>query len=209
MISHEHRLIFIHIPRTAGTSFERWILGNDQWQINSAEKHLTAAEAKEAYSKHWKNYWKFSILRNTVDRFISMLKFKDHFGVTVNDDGELDISGYLRKFSTDKEVVMEHDHRFTNLSSSINCALRNGYPCNKGALYGNIIGNEMNAIFNYERLDKIVSFLAARTGLDPSDFPHSEKSIISQQSQPVVTNRTRCVIQELHSLDLYLPINPL
>lgn len=205
MISHEHRLIFIHIPRTAGTSFEKWILGKDQWQINPAEKHLTAAQAKEVYSKHWKNYWKFTILRKPEDRFISMLKYKDHFGVTVNDNGELDISGYLRKFSTEQEVVIEHDHRFTNLASSFDCGIRNGYPPSQGALYGNIIGNEIDAVFNYESLDKIVTYLSTRTGLDPSGFPHSEKRIISQ-SQYVVTNETRHIIQELHSLDLYPPI---
>lgn len=54
MISHEHRLIFIHIPRTAGTSFEKWILGKDQWDINPAEKHLTAAEAKKLILKSGK-----------------------------------------------------------------------------------------------------------------------------------------------------------
>lgn len=134
-----------------------------------------------------------------------MLKFEDHFGVTINNNGELDIRGYLQKFSTEQNVVIEHDHRFTNLASSIECAIKNGYPCIKGALYGNIIGNELDAVFHYEGLEKIVNYIATKTGLDPSSFPHSEKRI--SVTQPLVTNETRCIIQELHSLDLYPPMN--
>lgn len=207
MISHEHRLIFIHIPRTAGTSFEKWIQGEDQWEVNPAEKHLTAAEAKETYSKYWNNYWKFSILRNPMDRFISMLKFKDHFGVTINDNGELDITGYLQKFSAGKEIFIEHDHRFTNIESLINCAVRNNQTYKKAALYKNIIGAEMDAVFNFDNLEDAKQYLAERLRLDPSKFPHSEKNTISQQSSPIVTEQTQRIIRELHSLDIHATIN--
>ena len=207
MISHEHRLIFIHIPRTAGTSLEKWIQGKDQWRISPKEKHLTAIEAKEMYSEYWNKYWKFSIVRNPVDRFISMLKFKDYFGVEINKRGELDITGYLIKFLNEKGVLIEHDHRFTNMASLIELSILNGNTYKKGALYGNMLGSEMDAVFNFDRLDVTKQYLAERLGLDPSKFPYSERSTINQDSLPIVTKKTRQIIQELHSLDIYPPIN--
>jgi len=50
MISHKYRLIYVHIPRTAGTSIEQWVQGQDQWLANPSEKHLTAIEARYLFS---------------------------------------------------------------------------------------------------------------------------------------------------------------
>lgn len=47
MISHEHKCIFIHIARTAGTLIEQLVCGKDYWQINKREKHLWSNEAKK------------------------------------------------------------------------------------------------------------------------------------------------------------------
>ena len=95
-----------------------------------------AAEAKEIYSKYWTDYWEFAILRNTVYRFISMLKYKEHFGVTVNVNGELDISGCLQKFSTDQEIIIDYDYRFTSINRPNDLAIRFDYSYKKGAIHG-------------------------------------------------------------------------
>jgi hypothetical protein len=76
MISHEHKCIFIHIPRTGGTSIEVAFIGTDIFKVNPNEKHITASEAKKLYEPYWNSYFKFSIVRNPFDRVISLYHFK-------------------------------------------------------------------------------------------------------------------------------------
>ena len=205
MISHKYRLIYVHIPRTAGTSIEQWVQGQDQWLANPSEKHLTAIEAKDIYSQYWSHYWKFSMLRNPLQRFISMLKFKDHFGVSINAKGELDISEYIKRFSAKQGVVLEHDHRFSSIDKLTRLSMQGGCrPYRKGAIYSNMIGNEMDMVFSYEKLEHAVQFLSDRFGLNSEEFPHSQASVSNTQLSPSISNETRKLIQELHSLDVEL-----
>jgi hypothetical protein len=80
-ISHEHKAIFIHIPKTAGTSIET-VLGvrGDNKQVDYSIffghdlQHLTAAEL----ARHermpqgvFESYFKFAVVRNPWDRVVS------------------------------------------------------------------------------------------------------------------------------------------
>ena len=68
MISHEKKLIFIHIPKNAGTSIIKAI-GEDQIIDKSIEEY------KKHYIKYWSDYKKFTVVRDPIDRFISAYKF--------------------------------------------------------------------------------------------------------------------------------------
>ncbi len=61
--------IFIHIPRTGGTSIESAAgisMGNE-------DKHLSASEIRENVGEEfWENAFKFSFIRNPWDRMISL-----------------------------------------------------------------------------------------------------------------------------------------
>lgn len=74
MISHKHNFIFIHIPRTGGTSIEEFF-GTHMWKDSPDEKHLSAKEAKKLYGEEiWNSYFKFSFVRNPWDRVVSLWK---------------------------------------------------------------------------------------------------------------------------------------
>ena len=68
MISHKKKLIFIHIPKNAGTSIIKAI-GEDKIIDKSIEQY------KEHYKKYWNDYKKFTVVRDPIDRFVSAYKF--------------------------------------------------------------------------------------------------------------------------------------
>lgn len=74
MIDHNSKFIFIHIPRTGGTSIEGAF--NIEMSYNDySEKHLKASETKQLISdKIWDDYFKFSIVRNPYSRLVSCWK---------------------------------------------------------------------------------------------------------------------------------------
>jgi len=80
MISHEHKCIFIHIPRTGGSSMEMDICGFDYGKKDEKllyEKHLTVKDSINLYGKDiWDNYFTFTFIRNPWDRVLSLYLFK-------------------------------------------------------------------------------------------------------------------------------------
>ncbi len=83
MVNHEYKCIFVHIPRTSGTSIESEF-GFDMdfkdgkksinpYSPSDSVKHSKASEIFDSISKDlWINYFKFTIVRNPWDRVISI-----------------------------------------------------------------------------------------------------------------------------------------
>lgn len=68
-INHEKKLIFIHIPKNAGTSIIE-CLGHENLLMD-----VPLSEYKKKYEKYWNIYTKFAVVRDPIDRFISTYKF--------------------------------------------------------------------------------------------------------------------------------------
>jgi|TARA_Y100000310_G_scaffold195674_1_gene195678 hypothetical protein len=66
MIEHINKIIFLHIPKTGGTSIVNSIVGT------SAHEHLDWRELKEKHKEYWDEYYKFTIVRNPFDWLVSM-----------------------------------------------------------------------------------------------------------------------------------------
>jgi hypothetical protein len=97
-VNHQLRCIFVHIPKTGGTSIERTLDMFGDWRIEDAGRlygliasrtfrsaaatanhlqHLTAAELRDLLAGDFDAYFKFSFVRNPWDRFVSSFGKKD------------------------------------------------------------------------------------------------------------------------------------
>lgn len=71
LVDHNHRFVFIHNPKTGGTSIIK-ALGGDLQTIEPA-LHLTPLEAINCFFKdRWDDYHSFSFVRNPWDRAVSL-----------------------------------------------------------------------------------------------------------------------------------------
>jgi len=71
VIFHKHKCIFVHVPKTGGTTIEKMFEQNGD-KYDYSEKHLLLPSCKSRYSEYWNDYFKFSIVRNPWDRIYSI-----------------------------------------------------------------------------------------------------------------------------------------
>ncbi|RPG63777.1 MAG: hypothetical protein CBC02_009815 [Flavobacteriaceae bacterium TMED42] len=117
MINHTKKFIFVHIPKTAGSTIEavfarlfsvklhEYIKWNNE--LNHWDQHLTLSEIKDTKvtSNAFTEYFKFSIVRNPWDRIISELAWR--FGVRFL-EGSITIQDFLSmKFKTKNRIDPE------------------------------------------------------------------------------------------------------
>ena len=171
MICHKTKCIFVHIPRTAGTSIEIGIQGQDQWAIARKHKHLIASSAKKIYKDYWDEYFKFSFVRNPWDRMISMCKYgNDHprewnrtYGVSIK-TGKLNMNKYFEIYSNGIEV----DPRFEFKSKKYTNILPN-------SVYLNILNEELDFIGKFENLKQDIQYISEKLS-KKIVLPRAEKS---------------------------------
>jgi len=100
-INHDKKLIFIHIPKNAGTSIIK-AMG-----VKNLYMDKTIEEYKEHYQEYWNKYTKFTVVRDPVDRFISAYKF-----ARMKESGWFSVTG--------EEGLEKHDHYDICNSMNIN-----------------------------------------------------------------------------------------
>ena len=75
MIIEEHKTIFIHIPKTAGTSIKNYFGMKTPKDIEPLKQHDTVYDIKEKIPIKYKSYSKFTIVRNPYDRMVSWFHY--------------------------------------------------------------------------------------------------------------------------------------
>jgi hypothetical protein len=126
-ISHRHKTIFVHIPKTAGTSVEiilgvggineSYLRSHKESVINGvifAPQHYTAKMLKshKLVQSLWNNYFKFSIVRNPYTRVLSeyfWVKGKTRQNLTFNPN---DFTNHLKRYYSkiDKDHKLSQTH---------------------------------------------------------------------------------------------------
>jgi len=127
MISHEHKVIFIHIPKCAGSSIETAFgINVNNNQLNRENlfgwddynklylQHATPQELidlKLISKKQWNNYYKFIIVRNTWDKVMSdFFWFRETKKFKGNLDDYLNANNDFSRFINKGEITYRGDH---------------------------------------------------------------------------------------------------
>lgn len=67
-ISDDMKLVFIHVPKNAGTAIEKAC-------SMRATGHKSWREYKQAFPREWREYRSFGVVRDPVDRFVSCYRY--------------------------------------------------------------------------------------------------------------------------------------
>ena len=96
MINHELKCIFIHIIKTGGVSIATALNMKDK------QCHLSAKQIREiAGEKAWKNYFKFTIIRNPWDKMVSSYHYNHHKWVPPGTPFE----DYIRRWGNGPQIT--------------------------------------------------------------------------------------------------------
>ena len=192
MISHKYKAIFTHIARTGGSSIETAFVGDDYWNINPNEKHIPADVAYKLYEPYWKSYYKFAIVRNPFDRFRSLWKYKGHYGLYLNEIGEIELDKYL-KFWGYPYVVEVNSYVTTDVTEYY----RDYLDLNHGSVYGNLLRDDVE-VFKFEDFPSIWTRLAEKTLVRTKSAPYVERSTFEK---PPLSPKAMEIVREIHDKD--------
>ena len=138
----KRKIIFIHIPKTAGVSLVKSIFGDV-----TLEGHRSVSFYKQVFRSRYSDFFTFTIVRNPWDRLYSAYKFLEKGGMNIHDKNAFEthlsiyrdfedfvLNGLNKKitleimhlipqheFVCDKngKIIVDHIGRFENLNKSI------------------------------------------------------------------------------------------
>jgi hypothetical protein len=119
MILPDKKIIFIHIPRTGGTSVEKYFNFKYEagWKPKTAQ-HLTLQEYSEHYDTD--NYFKFTIVRNPWDRLMSWYLWSYAeviYFQYLSENGQFSTRGSssrLRAWHKGRQLLSDKSNKFTD-----------------------------------------------------------------------------------------------
>ena len=80
MISHEHKCIFIHIPKCAGNAVQKSLFGEVVFGHQTIRQYQLALGSSE-----YRKAWKFAITRDPFERIVSAWRFLKNGGFHAHD----------------------------------------------------------------------------------------------------------------------------
>ena len=186
MINHEHKFIFIHIPKCAGMSIGKTLTEltkpkddephyGTKWNYSGFKIHHD-----EFDEKIWKEYFVFTFIRDPIDRLLSQYLYRDFL---YHHEFEYAVKNIKGLFSQEYGYKEPGTHP-TN-GSIIDISDHYGewihYPGQRGFLqgqYSNGIDKRpyINFYGKYETLQEDFDYVCEKIGLPKTKLPHSNKS---------------------------------
>lgn len=181
-IYHHLKVIFVHVPKTAGTSIERQLRASDRDVVGG---HTTALAFRAAFPSQFASYYKFAFVRHPLDRFLSAYC-------------------YLRdrpiNWALANQVIHETDsldcfiesiqNSPTIISKIVHLIPAHNFVCDST---GNLL---VDAIYKYESLDESWKEICTTIRLPHICLPRSNAS----RRARAMTNRNEALMSVVHEI---------
>lgn len=156
----ENRAIFIHLPKTAGTSISR--------QLGlPTSRHISADQYRVANSRKFDSYFKFAFVRNPYDRLVSSYAFLKRGGM--NDDDAQFARQKVLPFESFEHFLIEGFARDPATRNWVHFRPQRFFICE---LSGR---NLMDFTGRFEKISEDYAFVAGRLN-KPEELPVSNAS---------------------------------
>ncbi len=198
MIHHEHRCIFIHINKTAGTSvgdalgmlqthvsakmvFSEDILDDDQnrwWQdwLKTKKQNEFNWIPLDEVKNYWEDYYKFTIVRNPWDRIVSDFSFCKK-----------------KKFVSDDYTIRDE------VTENLDNYERWKQPCYDWIEYEN--KNSMDFVLRFENLQNDFDQLCKNLGIQTKTLPHINPTNHKHYTE-YFDDETKSLVAEKYAKDI-------
>ena len=180
MINHEHKFLFIHIPRTSGTSIQKQFQNKE-----TKDKHWTIHNWKEHLDQQtFNNYYKFTFIRNPWDIIISKYFDKGWYSSPIKGRGG-EIGYYsgknLKHFLTHYQPA-KHEHGDSILDY--------------------INPKQMDYIGRYENRKKDLEHIAKQIGIPLNPQIHEKSHPDKEHYTKYYNHETREIVAKRYAQDI-------
>ena len=190
MINHEHKFIFIHIPKCAGMSIGRTLINlTNENEIVGLDTLTPKPEDYSGFKIHhnrfdeqmWKDYFVFTFIREPKDRLYSQYTYRNFLYYY---DYEYAVKNMRELFIQQYGLKVPHTHRTNENIREISNHYGEWihYPSQIEFLQGKFSDDidkqpYLDFIGRYETLQEDFDYVCKKIGLPKTKLPHTNKSI--------------------------------
>ena len=191
MIDDKHKFIFIHIPKTGGTSIELTF----KKRIKGSHKHLTLFDYENELKTEIEKYFVFSVIRNPWDRLVSYWKYRQG-------KPHAPIDGKLNEFDKWLKFISSLD--LNNLNGK---TARGNIPDFRMGLdlqFNSLLNkkNEINVnLIRFENLQEDFNTICDKIGIPQQQLPHKNATKHKHYTE-YYDDETREIVAEKYAKDI-------
>lgn len=161
-IDRKKKLIFLHIPKTAGTTIAN--------SLGINRDHVTLEEAKVKYKDDWGTYFKFTFVRNPWDRIVSVFAYYKYGSEKQNYRSKAELKDvsfedFVKNICSARPVgrVVESPHFSGSKSMQKNWVISEGKQ-------------QLDFVGRFEHLEKDLQSLSKKCRIKLKPIKHERKS---------------------------------
>jgi hypothetical protein len=186
MVSHKHKFIFIHIPKTGGTSVQKTLMNNANIKRADFTKHehlhrdllSKTTFGHEALPHKLKSYFSFCFVRNPWEKIVSQYHFNRHwFGMQ-----NYKFDEYVFAFKRGRRVSAKNPYFLPWITDE----------------KGNVI---VDFIGRYENIQEDFNTICDKIGIPQQQLPHKNKTKHKHYTE-YYEDETRQIVAQKYAKDI-------